>query len=267
MNKVCVFAKNKNTYFIRRLIEELGDGVALFDPWSDLDLPPAERYLVRTTGIYHSELDLLILGSLPADKVLNPVSVLKRFRCKASQWQWFEEHDLPCLPWIPLKGVDSITAEKFSVLYPEMIVKPNFGQGGWGVEVLTRDSLLGWLKKKKKNNDEDYLLQPLIKNAVEYRYFFIKNNFSVVLKRKSKSGVAANFQREGEAELTELPAFAQADINRLIELSGAAYGAIDLFIQDERLIILELNAVPGIEQLENISRQNILRKLLDFSGL
>jgi hypothetical protein len=43
-----------------------------------------------------------------------------------------------------------------------MVVKPNFGQGGWGIEVLTRDTLLGWLKKKKKMQDEDYLIQPLI---------------------------------------------------------------------------------------------------------
>lgn len=267
MNKICVFAKNKNTYFINRLIEEVGQNVTLFDPWSDLDLPAADVYLARTTGVYHSDLDLLILGSLPATKVINPVAALKLFRSKASQWAWFEEHDLPCLPWLSLKGIDPITAEKFSVLYPEMVVKPNFGQGGWGIEVLTRESLLGWLKKKKKQGDEDYLIQPFIKNGTEYRCFFIKDEEMIVLRRKSKTGVAANFRREGEAELATLPQEFEADIKRLISLSGALYGAIDLLVQDGRPYILELNTVPGIEQLENISRHNIIQKLLKFSGL
>ena len=262
MNKICVFAKNKNTYFINRLIEEVGQSVLLFDPWTALDLPVADRYLARTTGVYKSDLDLLILGSLPENQVVNSVSVLKRFRSKSSQWTWFDEQDLPCLPWLGLKGIDPITAEKFSVLYPEMIVKPNFGQGGWGLEVLTRDTLLGWMKKKKKQQDEDYLIQPLIKDATEYRYFFIKDEEAIVLKRKARSGIAANFKREGEAELVTFPAEFESEVRRLISLSGALYGAIDLFIQHDRLFVLELNTVPGIEQLENISRQNIVRKLL-----
>lgn len=262
MNKICVVAKNKNTYFINRLKEEFNQDVALFDPWSDLELPEAETYICRTTGIYHSDLDLLILGSLPPGKVINPVQVLKRFRSKMTQWHWFDENNIPCLPWLSLKNEELLTVLKFSRLYPQLVVKPNFGQGGWGVEALNEGNIDSWIKKKKKAGDLDYLIQPLVKDAQEYRYFFISGESPVVFKRKALSGIAANFQRQGVAEIATFPERFQKEIDRLIELSGACYGAIDLFITGESLIVLELNTVPGFEQVEKISGHNLIGKLI-----
>ena len=52
MNKLVIITKNEKTYFVEKLIKELGqDKVALFNPWADLILPEGEHYLVRTTGI------------------------------------------------------------------------------------------------------------------------------------------------------------------------------------------------------------------------
>lgn len=261
MNKICIVAKNKETYFIRRLIEEVGnDGVTLFDPWSDFNFPSADMYLVRSTGIYGNDLDLMFMKSLPPEKIFNPLPVLHRFRTKSSQYEWFEEKDIPSLPWIHVKGTDLITIEKFFRLYPELIVKPLRGQGGWGIEALTWEMFKKW--KKKKGSDEDYLLQPFIKNAVEYRYFFLKSSEPVVLERKSRSGIAANFQRQGEAKLTALPQEFQKIIDDLIEKSGAVYGAIDMLVQEGRPYVLELNAVPGIEQAEKVSGRNLIKDIL-----
>lgn len=266
MNKICVIAKNKETHFIKRLIEEVGQGgapqggaplgVALFDPWSDTEFPQAEVYIGRTTGIHHSDLDLMMMKALP--KLINPHDTLKRFRSKVNQYLWMEENDLPVLPWVSIRNTDAITAEKFTVLFPEVVVKPDIGQGGWGVEVLTRATLKSWMRK----HDPDYLLQPFVKDAVELRYFFIKGEEPVVLKRKARSGVAANFKNQGEAELSVLPEKFTQVVEKLIRLSGAYYGAIDLFIKDDEIFILELNTVPGIEQLEKVSKLNIMSKLL-----
>lgn len=260
MNKLCVVAKNKSTYFIKRLIEEVGQGVEIFDPWSDFEFPVTEKYLVRTTGIYGSDLDLMMLKAVPAEKLVNPMPVLNRFRTKNSQYDWFDQNDIPHLAWIFVKGSEMTTIEKFFRLYPELIVKPLRGQGGWGVEALTWDKFKSW--KKKKGADEDYLLQPFIKNATEYRYFFLKDSSPVVLERKSKSGVAANFQQEGEAKLSSLPAEFQEMVDDLIKKSGALYGAIDLIVSDHHPYVLELNAVPGIEQLEKVSGRNIIKEML-----
>lgn len=263
MNKLCIIAKNKNTYFVKRLIEEVGEGsVQVFDPWSDPVLPESGCYLARTTGVYKNDLDLAFIGSLPSDKVVNPYSSLKLFRSKKSQYEWFEQFNFPCLPWLYLKDLDPLTIEKFCILYPQILVKPNLGQGGWGIQVFSKDELLSWCRKQKKMGDEDYILQPYISKAVEFRYFFIKKQKPIVLQRKPGSGVAANFRQIGEAVLSDLP-FGNDLLEGLIENSGAFYGAIDLFIQDGEILILELNTAPGIEQLEQVSGKNVARMLLD----
>lgn len=260
MNKFCVFAKNKETYFIKRLIEEVGD-VKLFDPWSDIELPVAETTIARTTGVYRSDLDLLMLKSLPPDSVINSYGVLERFRLKNNQYMWFEENDLPVLPWIPVKGTGLLTIEKFFRLYPELVVKPLAGQGGWGIEALKWETFKSW--KKRKALDEDYLLQPFVRDAVEYRYFFIRGQEPIVLERKAKSGIAANFRKEGEAKLTTFPSKHQATIDNIISRSKAHYGALDLLVKDGELSILELNSAPGIEQVEKISGRNIIGAFLN----
>jgi glutathione synthase/RimK-type ligase-like ATP-grasp enzyme len=262
MNKLVVLTKNSETYFIKRLIEEVGQSrVQLFNPWADAILPEAESYLMRTTGVYGNDLDLLIAQSLPQERIMNPLPTLRRFRSKSVQYLWFEELDFPLLHWLPLKGTDLLTIEKFFRLYPEAVVKPLKGQGGWGVEVLKWSTFKSWWKKKQ-GKDEDYLIQPFIKGARELRYFFIKDGLHLTLERKARSGITANFKTQGSASVTQLPVEFQATIDRLIEKSGAYYGAIDLFIDDGNLIILELNTVPGVEQLEQVSGLNIIRELL-----
>lgn len=264
MNKLCVIAKNKETYFVKRLIEEVGRAqVLLFDPWSDFLLPEADLYLVRTTGVYRNDLDLMFIKTLLTDKVINPHDSLKRFRSKPTQFDWFEQNDISCLPWLPLKGTDMLTIEKFFRLYPKAVVKPLIGQGGWGIEALTWDEFKSWWKKKK-NVDEDYLIQPLIRNARELRYFYIRGQKPLVLERTAKSGIAANFQCEGSATVVQFPSEHESEITKLIEASGTHYGAIDLFIHDDgRFSILELNTVPGIQQLEKVTGANVVKLLLE----
>lgn len=255
MKELCIIAKNKETYFIKRLTEEVRE-LTLFDPWSDFILPEASLYLVRTTGVYKSDLDLLMLKGL--DPVVNSYKSLVTFRSKKTQYLWLEENNFSCLPFVSLKDTDPLVPEKFTVLYPEVVVKPDVGQGGWGIEVLKRDTLKSWMKK----HDQNYLLQPYIKGARELRYFFLKGHDPIVLERKAKSGMSANFKQGGEAKLSKIPDEFGPELQRLVDLSGAHYGAIDLFIHDGRLLILELNTVPGIEQLEVVSGLNVAKNLV-----
>jgi glutathione synthase/RimK-type ligase-like ATP-grasp enzyme len=263
MNRICVIAKNKKTYFIHRLIEEVGQGVVLFDPWSDFELPEAQVYLTRTTGVYRNDLDLMIMKAVPSERLINSLDVLTRFREKKTQYTWFDEQDLPSLPWIDLKGIDPVTAEKFSVLYPEILVKPNRGQGGWGIEVLDRETFKGWLKKKKREGDEDFLAQPFQRGLPEYRFFFIKGRKPLTLKRQARDGMVANFRAQGRAELASLPESVREKLLQICELSRVHYGAVDFFLDGEEIKILEVNVAPGIEQLEKVTGENVIRSLLE----
>jgi glutathione synthase/RimK-type ligase-like ATP-grasp enzyme len=260
MNKISIIAKNKSTYFVRRCLEECHGEVKVFDPWSDLEFPDSEKYLVRTTGVYGNDLDLLLLQAKSPESIINPMSALRRFRAKSTQYQWFEEKSFPVLPWLLVRGTNPILIEKFFRLYPELIVKPVRGQGGWGVEVLSWKTFRGW--KKKRGTDEDYLLQPYIRQGEELRYFFLQGHHPIILKRTSIFGVAANFQKKGTASLGELSGEHSLLLNQVAQASGALYGAIDLIIKDGSVWILELNTVPGIEQLEKVSGRNIMSLIL-----
>ncbi len=261
MKRICVFAKNKTTYFIKRLEEEVGQ-IELFDPWFDLMLPDADIYLARTSGVYRSDLDLMILGSLPKNKIFNPVESLKRFRLKSTQYQWFEEHDFPVLPWLHVSQIQFETVEKFFRLYPECVVKPLAGQGGWGIERLTWEKFKSWKNKKNKMGDNDYLLQPFLKGAEEYRFIFIKGARPVILKRMVSSGITANFKTSGKAEVARLSDRLEEQMQTIIMASGAHYGAVDLFVQGGAMFIIDFNSVPGLEQAEKISGRNLLRDLV-----
>ena len=239
--------------------------MATFDPWKDIHFPEADHYVVRTTGIYGNDLDLLILGAIPKEKIINPLSVLKVFRSKHSQYDWFESHDISILPWINLKGMGQLTIEKFFRLYPLCVVKPLIGQGGWGVEILSAQTFRTW--KKKKGHDDSYLLQPLVKGAREYRYFFMKHREPLILERRATSGVAANFQKNGEASLLVLPEEIKQEMEKIVSLSGALYGAIDFFIDEGRPYVLELNSVPGFEQIEKISDEDLVGDFLKMIDL
>lgn len=265
MNKICVVTKNPDTYFVKRLTEEVGESIVLFNPWTDFLFPEVDLYLSRCSGVYGSDLDLMFLKSVPKNRLVNNIDVLNLFRSKSIQYEWFEKEDIPSLPWLPVKGVDLLTIEKFFRLYPELIVKPIIGQGGWGVEKITWPQFKSW--KKKKGTDQDYLLQPFIKEATEYRYFFIKGRSPIIFERKIKSGFAANFKNQGEAFISELPQSAQHKLKQLETLSGAHYGAIDLLIKENQVIVLELNVVPGIEQLEKVSGINVIKELLESFSL
>lgn len=265
MKKIVIVAKNQETHFIKRMLEEAGqENCAFFDPWKDYIIPEGQNYLVRTTGIHHSDLDLMMLGTLKDKNIVNPLASLKLFRSKLTQYEWMENHFFPVLPFINLKNADLIQVERFFRLYPELIVKPHCGQGGWGIEVLTWEKFKTWWKKKK-GVDESYLLQPYKKHAIEYRYFFIKGQGDFVLKRMSTRGVAANFKNQGEAQVSTMPMALLAKLQELADHSGLLYGAIDVLVEGEHLSILDVNSVPGFEQLEAVTGENIAQKLVNAS--
>lgn len=262
MKNIVIVAKNQETHFIKRMIEEAGQkSCEFFNPWKDFSIPEGSFYLVRTTGIHHSDLDLLMLSGLESNKVINPLRSLRRFRSKKTQYEWMEEVNFPILPWLDLRGCDLLTVEKFFRLYPEMVVKPHCGQGGWGIEVLTWESFKTWWKKKQ-NRDEDYLLQPYQRGSEEFRYFFIKGEWSATLKRIAQKGVAANFKNDGKAEIAALPDQFALALQEVAERSGLLYGAIDVLVDGNNLAILDVNSVPGIEQLEAVTGENVMSKLL-----
>ena len=137
-----------------------------------------------------------------------------------------------------------------------VLVKPDVGQGGWGIKIVSREQWPSWFKNQR---DMSYVVQPYLKDCLEWRVFFIQDEL-VSLKRKG-AGVAANFKQGGEAVSISLPFEIEKEVRRLIQVSGAFYGGIDILQDQKGFYFLELNAVPGIEQAEKVSNINLMSRL------
>jgi glutathione synthase/RimK-type ligase-like ATP-grasp enzyme len=257
MNKYCVIARNFKTYFIKRLSEEVGEGLILFNPWEEETLPGAAIYLFRSSAVYGSNKDLEVLNQIPARAMIfNPAEALNKFRDKKLQYTWPLNGPFKSIPWVSLEGRELAFAEKFVQEHPEVVVKPLRGQQGWGVEKLDISSLKEWWARR---SDDEYLLQQFI-SGVELRLFFIRDEFFLL--KRTGQGIAVNFAQGGEAELVPIPDRLREQALLFIQNSGAFYGALDLIFSQDEYHFLELNLSPGIEQLESLSGENIIHKLL-----
>jgi glutathione synthase/RimK-type ligase-like ATP-grasp enzyme len=262
MNKLWVLAKNFDTYFMRRLTEEVGqDHLRYFNPWTEqLNEVVAQPVLVRSSGVYGSELDLLTLEQHFAGPIFNPLTAQKIFRSKKTQYQALQALGVPVLPWLDLQSASWQELQQFVQLIAarEWLIKPHRGQGGWGIKTLSLDDLQRWWEQAV---DREYLLQPYLRAQRELRYFFIHQDWEYCLSRTGgQTGPAANFAQGGAAQAVDLP-IALRPFIQLLGQSGLLYGAMDILEQHGAFYFLDINLVPGVEQLEAISGHNILKSL------
>jgi ribosomal protein S6--L-glutamate ligase len=261
--KILIVSKNWETYFIKRLMSEVGNKeVELYNPWSSLRPPERGHSYVftRTSGIYGDDRDLKFLTSFD-QRLINPWQDLSRFRRKSDQYQILKIWELPVLPWLDLFVCsDRDLAVFFENNTKPFLIKPNRGQGGWGVRVfLEKEDFFNWWNK---TSDKDYVLQPFISKCEEERLFFIRSDFILPLIRTSEEGAAANFAQNGQARLMSVSPFHHALVSALLDKTTLFYGAIDLLQTQQGPVILDINASPGIEQLEYVSGQNIIQQIL-----
>ena len=250
MNKLCVVTRNQETYFIKRLTEEVRE-LVFWNPWENAGLPDAETYLVRTSGVYGDDRDLDLLRNSP-HTVINPVSSHELLRDKAKQFLFLERKGFHLIPWNTLDGRGDFLPEK-------ILIKPIRGQGGWGIRVMNQEEFLKW---EKKTTDRSWLVQPYLENVKELRLFFCGDE-EVLLERTGE--IAANFTQGGSARMIPVPSELSELGEEIRMITGLRYGAIDLFETEKgEHLILEINPVPGIEQLEKVSGLNIVRKVISI---
>lgn len=250
MNKLCVVTRNQETYFVKRLTEEVRE-FSFWNPWEEARLPEAETYLVRTSGVYGDDRDLDLLGNT-LHTVINPVSSHELLRDKARQFHFLERKGFHLIPWKTLDNRGDFLPEK-------ILIKPIRGQGGWGIRVMDQSEFLAW---EKLSTDRSWIVQPFMENVKELRLFFCGDE-EILLERTGE--IAANFTQGGSAKMIPVPPELSELGEEIRMITGLSYGAVDLFeTRKGEHLILEINPVPGIEQLEKVSGLNIVRKVISI---
>ncbi len=267
MNKLIVLAKNFETPFTKRLIAEVRDCI-FFNPWTDPgpQLPESESVLlVRSTAVYGADRDLEFLRKLGGNtRIINPLKALEIFRTKKTQYEFYLNQNIPHLPWLDLQNLSEQEARNFIAKssVKKFLIKPHRGQRGWGIRVFTPSEFFEWFQS---TTDREFILQPYLGEAREYRYFFIGHHYEKTLLRIKEEGrVAANFGQAGKAILVNTPKEISEIVDKIKSLIDLDYGAIDILFDQGQYWVLEVNLAPGVEQLETVTRENVVRELLFF---
>jgi ribosomal protein S6--L-glutamate ligase len=266
-------------FTIKRLVDEgqkLKHSVLYLNPY-EFHIPVKGKkiqglYLHRTTGTNYDDFDLLVtkhhenLGL----KISNPLAPLKIFRSKDQQSLFFNEHNLPAIPTLSYRGkiTDELKSEigKLGKSHSDtFILKMNRGNQGIGVNYLQgQKSLLSVLETFHAMRDQRFIIQPYISHTKEWRLFILKGQILACIEKSlHKEDFRGNAKRSQGKILKKIPKELEAIALKAFLASNLDYAGIDLLISEKGgIMILEINAIPGFEQAEELSGKNIARELL-----
>ena len=274
---IIISALKPELFTVKRLMNEaikLKHSAIYINPYQ-FQIPLKEkklsgRYFHRTTGTNYDDFDLLVTRhhELHGMKVTNPLAALRNFRNKDSQALFLREHNLASIPTLLFRGdLNESLEEQISKLSPDQkyILKMSRGNQGIGVNFLeSKKSLLSVLETFHAMKDQRFLIQPFIEHKKEWRLFIVKDEVIACIEKTIASGdFRGNAKRSTGKNLVKIPSPLFDLAQNAFHHSGLDYAGIDILesLKGEKLI-LEINPIPGFEQAEELSGQNIARALL-----
>jgi ribosomal protein S6--L-glutamate ligase len=223
----------------------------------------------RTTGIRYDEHDLTLSKyfNYLGYQITNPINHLETFRSKDSQSIFFLNNNIKSIPSISLRGMPDkeVLEEIFSISKNnKYVLKMNRGNQGIGVNLISgTQSLKSILETFHALNDQKFIIQPYIEHKKELRIFVIKNQIMAIIEKTITSeDFRGNSKRSKARFIKTISNEIHEEILRIANLSGLDYCGIDVLISNNQIIVLEINAVPGFKQIEELSKLNIAKELI-----
>lgn len=226
-------------------------------------------YMIRTTGIRYDDFDLTCARNyaLLKYKIVNPVESIATFRSKELQAIFFKEHQLNSIPSFMYRGtLTDIMWGALLKLSPsgDYILKMSRGNQGIGVNLVKgKQSLRSFLETFHAMKDQRFLIQPYIPHKKELRVFMIQNEIQAIVERTiSADDFRGNAKRSSGKIIQKIPHSLRDELTKASKASGLNYCGIDLIYDGDNFKFLEINPVPGFEQIEVLSKKNIARELI-----
>ena len=275
--KLIISSESSNLYTTRRLMEE-GDKLKWSTTWInpyEFSLNTTDRrtqngtYMIRTTGVRYDDFDLTCARNfaLLKYKIENPIDALTTFRSKELQAVFFKAQQLNTIPSFMYRGALTDTIwEELLKLSPtgDYVLKMSRGNQGIGVNLIKgTQSLRSFLETFHAMRDQRFLIQPFIAHKKELRVFIIKNEIHAIIERTiTSSDFRGNAKRSNGKIIKKIPSNLHHELTRASNESGLTYCGIDLIYDGNDFRFLEINPVPGFEQIEKLSKKNIARELI-----
>ena len=237
---------------------------------SRFETNPDSLYFHRTTGIRYDDFDLSVSSFHQNNlnlKITNPLRSLEEFRNKDRQAIFFNHNHINCIPSLCYRGELSESVwEQIQKISPDQkyILKMVRGNQGIGVNLVNgATSLKSLLETFNALKDQKFIIQPYVLHKKEWRIFVIKNEIVAIIERTlNKNDFRGNSKRSSGKLLKKINPQIQNEVLRSIRLSGLDYCGVDIIANGEDFQFLEMNPVPGFEQIEELSGINIARELI-----
>lgn len=279
---IIVASESPDLYTSKRLLTEakrLKLSSAWINPYQsmlgpgDLRLettPKSSLYFHRTTGIRYDDFDLMVSEHHQqiGHTLTNPLLALQLFRDKDRQVNFFSKHQIPQIKSISYRGdLKEIYWNSIIDLAPldqNFIIKMSRGNQGIGVNLVTGlASLRSFLETFHAMKDQRFIIQPFIAHKKQWRVFIIKQEIVGIVERTlAKDDFRGNSKRSTGKMIKKISREIEDQLLRGVALSGLDYCGVDIIADSNQFYFLEFNSVPGFEQLEELSGQNIARELI-----
>jgi ribosomal protein S6--L-glutamate ligase len=198
---------------------------------------------------------------------LNNASAIALARDKLQCLNGFEQFGMPFPKSANCESID--VAENLldsQFLFP-LLIKQNNSAQGRGVEIFHDKNAAMFRIKQLFALNEAFLLQEFISeaNGADIRLFIINGQLLASMKRSAAPGeFRANVHQGGLAELYQPNSEEVQLALKAVAFLGLDVAGVDIIHSSRGPLILEVNACPGFEALEQVSGVDVAGKMLDF---
>ncbi len=151
---------------------------------------------------------------------------------------------------------------------PSVVVKFNRGTQGVGVLLCNSPNDAYAQIEMLWKSKVDFIIQEFIAESrgMDIRALVVGDKVVGSMKRESKTGdFRSNTHQGGEASPYELPEEFQKIAVKASKVLGLNVAGVDMLKTKEGFKIVEVNSTPGFEGLENCTKKNIAKSIMEYA--
>ena len=283
--KIAILSRNSSLYSTRRLVEagrSRGHRVRVLDPLRCYMRISHSGFEMRYKGYALKDFDAVIprIGSsitFYGTAVLRQFEMMGVYTPNGSDAVLRARDKLRSLQLLARDGIDlpmtvfgdypDDTADLLQMLGdPPHVIKLNEGAQGQGVLLAEKRSASQGMIEAFRGLYANFVVQEFIGEAGggDLRCFVIGNRVAAAMHRQAPEGdFRANLHRGGKASSVELTEQEVEVAIRAAETMGLGIAGVDLLRSRRGPLVLEVNASPGLEGIEQASGKNIAAEIIE----
>ena len=171
------------------------------------------------------------------------------------------------MPHTQLSGAEVLPKTAIRKMAEPLVIKTLNGSQGIGVVLAERASNAVAILELLKEAGVPVLLQDFVEEArgKDIRCFVIGDKVVASMQRIGPEGeFRANFHRGGSANKITLSEDEKQIAIKAAKALGLAVAGVDLIRSKQGLLVLEVNASPGLEMIEKTSGVNVALEMILF---